>query len=274
MKEAISIPLVNKEGEAVDKLTYLPIPFTYEYRYDLIKRAVLTELQNSKQPKGVDLLAGKRTSAKSWGVGYGIARVPRVKGSGNPRSGQAAFIPSAKGGYHPTAPKSNKSVKVKMNKKEKMLALFSAIACTAKLDFIIKRGHIITNPNLTLPIVLDEEASKIEKVKDLVNLLKKLGLYEDLKRVKENLKIRAGKGKRRGRKYKERKGPLLIKLGDEAIAKAFKNLPGADVADVRSLAVHLLAPGSLPGRLTLWTFAAYEYLADKYGYTGIKNDNH
>ncbi len=270
MTSVIAIPLLNKEGKEVDKLTYLPIPFTAEYRYDLIKRAVLTELQNKKQPKGVNPLAGKKTSAKSWGVGYGIARVPRVKGSGNPRSGQAAFIPSARGGYHPTAPKSIKSVKVKMNKKEKLLALFSAISCTAKLDFVIKRGHVVMNPDLILPIVLNQEVSKIEKTKELLSLFEKLGLYEDIRRVRESLKIRAGKGKRRGRRYKERKGPLLVKLGDEPISKAFRNLPGADVADVRALAVHLLAPGSLPGRLTFWTLNAYEYLAEKYGYIGIK----
>lgn len=265
----ISVPVLNKDGEASSILSYLPLPFTFEYRYDLIKRAVLTELQNKKQPKGVDPLAGKRTTAESWGVGYGVARVPRVKGSGHPRASQAAFVPSARGGYHPTAPKAEKVIKVKMNNKEKKLALFSAIACTAKLDLVIKRGHLINNPKLSLPLVLSEEVSKMEKVKDLVSFLRKLGIYDDIEsRVKESLKIRAGKGKRRGRRYKERKGPLLVKLGDEPIAKAFRNLAGADVADVRNLPVHLLAPGGLPGRLTLWTIAAYNYLAEKYGYIG------
>lgn len=268
MSKNFEIPLINKEGQESSKLSFLPLPFTFEYRYDLIKRAVLTELQNKKQPKGVDPLAGKRTSAESWGVGYGVARVPRVKGSGTPRASQGAFAPMTRGGYHPTAPKSWKSIKVKMNKKEKRKALFSAISCTAKLELILKRGHIITNYKIPLPIVLDESVSKIEKTKELIDFLKKIGLYSDIERVKDSLKIRAGKGKRRGRRYKERKSILLVKFRDEPIAKAFKNLPGCDVADVRSLAVHLLAPGGMPGRLTLWTFPAYKYLAEKYGYLG------
>jgi len=268
MLEKLAIKLLDKEAKESAILSYLPLPFTYPYRYDLIKRAVLTELQNQKQPKGVDPLAGKRTSAESRGVGLGIARIPRVKGSGTPRADQGAFAPSTRGGYHPTAPKSNKRIRVKMNRKEKMFALFSAIAATAKLDLVLKRGHIISNPDISLPIVINDEVSKISKSKELIDFLKKLGIYDDIERVKDSIKIRAGKGKRRGRRYKERKGPLLVKYGNEPISLAFRNLPGADVADVRSLPVHLLAPGCLPGRLTIWTINAYNYLADKYGFIG------
>jgi len=270
MLEKISLEVLNKNGKSEKTLTFLPLPFLAPYRYDLIKRAVLTESQNKKQPKGVDPLAGKRTSAESWGVGYGIARIPRVKGAGTPRANQGAFAPSTRGGYHPTAPKSNKVIKVKMNKKEKKLALFSAIASTANLDLVLKRGHLITNPDLKLPIILSEEVAKIEKTKELVDFLKRIGVYADIERVKNSIKIRAGKGKRRGRRYKERKGPLLVKLGDEPIAKAFKNLPGADVADVRNLPVYMLAPGCFPGRLTLWTINSFNYLADKFGFIGEK----
>jgi len=268
MLEKLAVKLFDKEAKESKALNYLPLPFTVEYRYDLIKRAVLTELQNQKQPKGVDPMAGKRTNAESRGVGYGIARIPRVRASGTPRADQGAFAPSTRGGYHPTAPKSEKKVRVKMNKKEKKLALFSAIAATAKLDLVLRRGHQITNPDLSLPIVVDEEVSKISKTKELIDFLKKLGIYADIERVKSSIKIRAGKGKRRGRRYQERKGPLLVKLGNEPIALAFKNLAGADVADVRNLPVHQLAPGCLPGRLTIWTLNAYNYLADKFGFVG------
>ena len=196
MKEnKFEIFVLNKEGNVSKVLNYLPLPFYYEYRYDLIKRAVLTELQNIKQPKGADILAGKRTTAESWGVGYGVARVPRVKGSGYPRASQAAFAPNTVKGYNPTAPKVNKIL-----------------------------------------------------------------------RVKKTINIRAGKGKRRGRKYKERKSILLVVYDNEPVKYAFKNLPGVDVVDIRNIKVHDLAPGCLPGRLTIWTLKAFEYLAKKYNY--------
>jgi 50S ribosomal protein L4P len=268
MNKDISIPLIGIEGNEIAKLNFIPNPFLAEYRYDLIKRAVLTELQNMKQPKGVDPLAGKKTTAESWGVGYGVARIPRVKGSGYPRAAQGAFAPMTRGGYNPTAPKSNKVIKVKINKKEKVKALFSAIACTANLSLVLKRGHKISNPNLKLPIVISEEVAKISKTQEVEEFLKKLGIYEDIVRVKENIKIRAGKGKRRGRRYKEKKGPLLIVLGEEPIKKAFKNLPGTDVYDVRNIPIRMLAPGCLPGRLTIWTINSYKYLAEKFGYIG------
>jgi len=267
MKEnKIEVFVLNKEGNVSKVLNYLPLPFLYEYRYDLIKRAVLTELQNSKQPKGVDVLAGKRTTAESWGVGYGVARVPRVKGSGYPRASQAAFAPNTVKGYNPTAPKVNKKIRVKINKKEKILALFSAISATKNLELVLRRGHKFDYGKISLPIVIDEDVSSIKKTSDVVDFLKKTTLIEDILRVKETINIRAGKGKRRGRKYKERKSILLVIYDNEPIRYAFKNLPGVDVVDVRNIKVHDLAPGCLPGRLTIWTLKAFEYLAKKYSY--------
>ncbi|MFP3190405.1 MAG: 50S ribosomal protein L4 [Thermoproteota archaeon] len=267
--ETVEVYSLNSKGEIESKLEFIPKPFLFSYRYDLIKRAFLTEEQNKKQPKGVDPLAGKRTSAESWGVGYGIARVPRVKGGGTPRANQGAFAPNTVGGYNPTAPKPNKVIKEKMNKKEKRLALFSAIAATTNLDFIRRRGHIITNDNIKLPIVLSEKACELNKMKDLIPFLKNVGIFDDIEKVKESIKIRAGKGKMRGRKYKERKSFLLVCYGEEPIKNAVKNLPGVDVSDVRNLSVSKLAPGGHPGRLTLWTYKAFKYLADKFGYIGV-----
>jgi large subunit ribosomal protein L4e len=60
----------------------------------------------------------------------------------------------------------------------------------------------------------------------------------------------------------------LVVLGEEPIKNAFKNLPGVDVYDVRNLPIHALAPGCLPGRLTIWTINSYKYLAEKFGYIG------
>ena len=84
-------------------------------------------------------------------------------------------------------------------------------------------------------------------------------------RITESRKVRAGKGKRRGRKMKQAVGPLLVVAKNEGIVEAAKNIPGVDVVAVGSLNAELLAPGTHPGRLTLWTSGAIEQLEKLYG---------
>jgi len=47
--------------------------------------------KNTRQAHGVDLRAGYKHSAESWGTGRAVARIPRISGSGTHRSGQSAF---------------------------------------------------------------------------------------------------------------------------------------------------------------------------------------
>jgi len=47
---------------------------------------------------------------------------------------------------------------------------------------------------------------------------------------------------------------------DGGIAKAARNIPGVDVVKVDNLGVIHLAPGGVPGRLTIWTAGAIEAL--------------
>ena len=69
----------------------------------------------------------------------------------------------------------------------------------------------------------------------------------------------------RGRKMKQAVGPLLVVAEDEGIARAAKNLPGVDIALVENLNAEFLAPGTHPGRLTLWTNSAIERLEKMFG---------
>jgi len=62
----------------------------------------------------------------------------------------------------------------------------------------------------------------------------------------------------RGRKMKQAVGPLLVIAKNEGIAEAARNLPGVDIVSVDNLNVELLAPGTHPGRLTVWTSSAFE----------------
>lgn len=41
--------------------------------------------------------------------------------------------------------------------------------------------------------------------------------------------MRAGKGKMRGRRFRQRRGPLVIYDQDDGITKAFRNIPGVEL---------------------------------------------
>ncbi len=259
MNNAVKVvPVYDLEGNEVSKIE-LPKVFDYEVREDIIKRAYLSALTARIQPQGRDPMAGKRTTAESWGVGYGIARVPRVKGERHPKAAQAAFVTMAVGGRRAHAPRVEKVIHERMNKKERRLAIKSAIAATAKKEWVLRRGHILPE-KLALPIVVKSDIENIETTKQAKEFLMKMGLWSDVMRVYKRIKIRAGKGKMRGRRYKEGKSLLVVLSGKCKALKAFRNLPGVTVAYVNNLSVIHLAPGGVPGRLTLWSEEAIKRL--------------
>jgi len=56
--------------------------------------------------------------------------------------------------------------------------------------------------------------------------------------------LRAGKGKMRNRRYQTKKGPLVIYSNENSkLVKAFRNIPGVEVANVNRLNLKTLAPG-------------------------------
>ena len=70
----------------------------------------------------------------------------------------------------------------------------------------------------------------------------------------------------RNRRYINRKGPLIV-YGTEGskVVKAFRNLPGVDVANVERLNLLDLAPGGHLGRFVIWTESAFKKLEEVYG---------
>ena len=105
------------------------------------------------------------------------------------------------------------------------------------------------------PLVVDDSFQSIKKTKDALSALESLGLTDELSRCAEK-KIRGTKGKMRGRKYKGKKGPIIIVGDDLGIVKAGRNIPGVDILSVKELDVMSLAPGAHPGRLAVWTESA------------------
>ena len=251
--------IFDLDGKVVGKIP-LPEVFRTPLRPDVIKRAVVALQSHRFQPQGRDPMAGKRTTAESLGVGLGIARIPRTKTPDR----RGAFIPGTVGGRAAHPPVAEKKIRKEIPKKEKLLALKSAIAATAIKEVVAKRGHEVDYvPDL--PLVVVDEFQKLEKTKEVEKALMNLGVWPDIFRVRESRKVRAGKGKMRGRRYKQAKGPLIIVSESNGIMKAAKNLPGVDVVTVDNLNVELLAPGTHPGRLTIWTQSAIEKLKERFG---------
>jgi large subunit ribosomal protein L4e len=114
-------------------------------------------------------------------------------------------------------------------------------------------------------LVVTDEIAELKKTKDFEETLTQLGLADDVSRVRNSRKIRAGKGKRRGRKMKQAVGPLIVIVEDKGLREAASNVPGVDVALVNALNAELLAPGTHAGRLTVWSFSAIEQLNKVYG---------
>jgi len=266
----MEVDVLSLEGKPVGKIS-LPKVFFGQIREDLIRRAFLSTMSKLRQPYGTDVMAGKRTSAHYHGarryrytmMNREMARMPRLHGKTVPfLYFQARFVPQAKGGREAHPPKVEKVWVEEINKKERRKAIRSAIAATANKELVEKRGHKVKN--LSLPIVVEDKIQELKKAKDVVKVLKALGLEEELERVKKK-KIRAGKGKGRGRKYKRKTGPLIVITEDKGIGKAVKNLPGINVCRVENLCAAYLAPGGIPGRLTIWTKSAIEKLRSMAG---------
>lgn len=255
----ISAKVFDLEGKKVGRVRLPPI-FKTPARPDVIKRAVVAIQSHRFQPQGRDVFAGKRTTAESRGTGLGIARVARVKGRGQ----RAAFIPFAVGGRATHPPVVEKKIRKKIPRKEMRLALRSAVAATASKEIVASRGHMVDDvPDF--PLVVVDEIQGLKKTKEVEEAFIHIGVWPDIFRVKESRKVRAGKGKMRGRKMKQAVGPLLVIAKNEGVAEAARNLPGVDIASVDNLNVELLAPGTHPGRLTVWTSSAFEKMDKLFG---------
>jgi len=248
---AMKLPIINLENEKIDEIER-PSVFETPVRHDVIKRAVIALQSKKFQPQGRDPMAGKRTTAESRGTGHGMARVPRLKGSS-----RAAFGVSIVGGHQAFPPTSEKDIVKRINKKENRLAIKSGIAATAVRDLVEKRGHKFDLEHL--PIVVDDEIENLTKTNQVKNFFEKIGMMSDVERA-DRKKIRAGRGKTRGRKHKLGKGPLIVVSEDKGISRAARNLPGVDIVEVDYLNAELLAPGTHAGRLVVWSRSAFELL--------------
>jgi large subunit ribosomal protein L4e len=239
----------NLQGKEIKDID-LPKAFSEEVRPDLIKRAVLSLQSSRRQDYGASLRAGMDYSAKlsrrrkkyRGGYGRSMSRIPRkvMLRRGTQFVYTGAVVSGTVGGRRAHPPKAEKDLGQAINKRENRKAIRSAIAATAEKK----------------PIVI-EKLESLSKSKDALSLFTKLGFEKEVERG-SNKKIRPGKGTLRGRKYRKSKGILVVVSNESAISKACRNLAGFDVSNVNSLNAELLAPGAVPGRLTVWSLDAIE----------------
>ncbi len=102
-----------------------------------------------------------------------------------------------------------------------------------------------------------------------------IGAAQELEKVKDSRKLCASKGKLRGRRHKQRRGPLVVyepEKDGKDIVLAFRNVPGVETCPVYALNLLQLAPGGHLGRFVIWTSSAFASLDTIYGSTTTSSE--
>ena len=256
----MQVPLLTINGTEEGKVELSTI-FSTDFRKDLIHKAFTNLYSHKFQPQGRHPTAGMDVVASSNNppTGQGTARIAKMRGGGGGRQGEAGGVASVRGGRQAHPPIVKKIIYKKLNKKEKKLALCSAISATKSKEIIESRGHKIGKINI-FPIVVSDEIESVEKTKDMIKILSSLNLLQDVQRLNTR-KPRTGKSSLRGRGTKIGKSILFVVTKSEKLSKACKGIPGIDVKLVKDLSVLDLAPGGAPIRLTVYSKSALEDIA-------------
>jgi large subunit ribosomal protein L4e len=145
----------------------------------------------------------------------------------------------------------------RINKKEMALAFKSALSATGDEKLVAKRYERLKDKKLSgFPLVVENKITHL-KAKNLISSLKKI-LGDVLFEVSlKQKRVRSGKGKLRGRKYKKNLGLLLVVGNKEKL-----NTNIIDVKKVNGLNVTDLANGGV-GRLTIYTEEAIKEIEEK-----------
>ncbi|KAF9307349.1 hypothetical protein BGZ74_005789 [Mortierella antarctica] len=230
------ISVFSESGKEAIGTQVLPAVFKAPIRPDVVQFVHKNMNKNHRQAYSVSEKAGHQTSAESWGTGRAVARIPRIWRK-----------------WH-----------VKTNQNQKRFATASALAASALPSLVLARGHRIEQIE-EVPLVVGSGVESLTKTKAAVALLESIHAYADVVKVSNSRKLRAGVGKMRNRRHRQRRGPLVVYSEDNGIVKAFRNIPGVELANVRTLNLLQLAPGGHMGRFIIWTQGAFAMLDQIYG---------
>lgn len=261
------VTIYNSQTGAKATSTTLPAVFRAPIRTDVVTFVHDQMRKNHRQPYAVFNKAGHQHSAESWGTGRAVARIPRVSGGGTSRSGQGAFGNMCRKGRMFAPTKVWRKWNRRINQNQRRFATVSALAASALPALVEARGHRISHlPQV--PLVVDSGIEKVKNTKGALALFKALGAQAELDKCVETRKIRAGVGKMRNRRHIIRRGPLVVvthSAKKAGAAKAFRNIPGVEVASVRALNLLQLAPGGHVGRFVIWSEGAFKALDHVFG---------
>ncbi|KAH8805938.1 60S ribosomal protein-like protein L4 [Xylogone sp. PMI_703] len=267
-----TVSILSADGAPTGATHPLPKVFASPIRPDIVQTVHTGVAKNKRQPYAVSEKAGHQTSAESWGTGRAVARIPRVSGGGTHRAGQAAFGNMCRSGRMFAPTKTWRRWNVKINLGQKRFATASALAASSIPALLLARGHQVSKVP-EVPLVVNSEVfsnAAVSKTSAALGLLKSVGASDDVDKVKASRKLRAGKGKLRGRRHRQRRGPLVVydpAVDGKELVTAFRNIPGVETSSVFALNLLQLAPGGHLGRFIIWTSAAFKALDTIYGST-------
>jgi len=258
------VTVYDDNYKATETQIKLPAVFRAPIRPDIVSFIHDQVRKNKRQAHAVSTQAGMQHSAESWGTGRAVARIPRVRGGGTHRSGQGAFGNMCRGGHMFAPLKVWRKWHRRVNLGQKRYAICSAIAASGIPALLQARGHII-DKIAEVPFVVSDKVESFRKTKEAVTFLRRSHLWADIEKVYASKRTRAGTGKMRNKKYKQKLGPVFIYGQDSECARAFRNIPGVDILHVERLNLLKLAPGGHLGRLVIWTESAFKKLDAIYG---------
>src|SRR2546426_9806715 len=124
-----------------------------------------------------------------------------------------AQAPGTVGGRraHPARPDTVWAKKV--NEHERRLARNAALAALKDPRMVASRGHRFPE-DITLPVVIEDGIETLTPdsgaTREGLKILDHLGLLPDVERAKDGRHIRAGRGKMRGRRYRQPRSVLVV----------------------------------------------------------------
>jgi large subunit ribosomal protein L4e len=215
-----------------------------------------------KQRYTVYPIAGKQSSTGKQShtrrkfktlYGKGISRVPRkaLSRRGDQFYWVGTYSPGIVKGRAAHPPKLERRERT-INKKEKIIALNSCIAATRSTE-LLKKNYKTFNER-TLPVII--KSGLLSKPKEIIEILEKNNL-----RTNEKRKIRSGKGKNRGRKYRVQRRMLMI-VGDKENFQKVRNI--FDVLKVHEMNVKKLSLNGMPGKMAVYTENAIKEIGNKF----------
>ena len=251
------VHVYSLDGDVVRTID-LPSVFRTDLRTDLIRRAVTAAQANRRQPYGPTHGAGMRHSVRWSGKGHGVSRVPRIRGTMI-----GAQAPGTVGGRRAHPPRPDTTWAQKINDRERKMARNAALAGVRDAGLVSSRGHRFKD-GLSLPVVVEDGIETLAPedgaTQEGVKILSRFGLLSDVERAKDGRHIRAGRGKMRGRRYRQPVSLLVVVKDSTNVRRLFGNLPGVEIVSPAGLNAERLAPGGAPGRLTMFSEGALEVL--------------